>query len=675
MLKKIQRRLTLILAVAALMCIGLCYTQGVRKGLDTRITYAFEHDAWSMSVGLSRLLFGLHEGYIGYKKVVDTTSSVLSPNGTHNPSSIHYLHDRSAIQQALDNVRQINPETLPPFNDGEARNFVSIYGEDVGLADFYTLAFAIFGLKADAMYKLYFLIFLLSAVLFVAEHRKLPVALFTLLAVCGTFTVFFFSTFFNSPLLPSVNANRFATSLLVIPLLHVLWRVSSKEKIGLRSAILLMLQALLFAFSVSIRKTGQAQLLLLFITMGVATRDIWWPQAHRFSLTALRSLIIYPPVASGLIFIGVYTSYGIIQHTQLNKLYFSDCSLPNHMTWHSLFLGLSKHPDWETYNTMSTPGTKGDNIAWSAFEKYMKDRNEEYTCPQTGARHKLRIHEQVIRKYYLEFVMHHPKYMFELQSYYKPLLFFNYTKNLISGVELGFWYVMAISSILTGICFAWFITIPGQSIRRILIIPAISLLLFSLPPMLAYPNALMSDILWMLVINVFLWIWALTYRVAKICGPVLNPNYLQIPKAPKSILQETVNTDTSRRSRPKILRTVLLALTLLSLGFCAGRMSVFKIEPENRIRVSSATYGKSCDAVNGNVTEPLSASCNGRDKCHYRIDVNLLGDPAPQCGKDFEAVWTCGSNSEPNRLHVSAEAGLGKIALLSCPPLQLGKSL
>jgi hypothetical protein len=85
-----------------------------------------------------------------------------------------------------------------------------------------------------------------------------------------------------------------------------------------------------------------------------------------------------------------------------------------------------------------------------------------------------------------------------------------------------------------------------------------------------------------------------------------------------------------------------------------------------QLQVLSATYGGSCGATAGNVTAPVKAACERLAGCTFLINVAELGDPAPGCAKDFEAVWTCGGG-EPRRAAVPAEAGFGSTVRLVCP--------
>jgi hypothetical protein len=55
----------------------------------------------------------------------------------------------------------------------------------------------------------------------------------------------------------------------------------------------------------------------------------------------------------------------------------------------------------------------------------------------------------------------------------------------------------------------------------------------------------------------------------------------------------------------------------------------------DRIPVMVATYGANSAAARGNSTSRLARACDERDRCIYKVDVEVLGDPAPNCAKDF----------------------------------------
>lgn len=85
------------------------------------------------------------------------------------------------------------------------------------------------------------------------------------------------------------------------------------------------------------------------------------------------------------------------------------------------------------------------------------------------------------------------------------------------------------------------------------------------------------------------------------------------------------------------------------------------------IRVLSGTYGLNCGAVYGNQTTVLSNYCNEQFTCNYLIDYLIIGDPAPNCSKDYSAKWQCGDKPEIFSSYVEPEAGFKKTITLTCP--------
>jgi len=83
------------------------------------------------------------------------------------------------------------------------------------------------------------------------------------------------------------------------------------------------------------------------------------------------------------------------------------------------------------------------------------------------------------------------------------------------------------------------------------------------------------------------------------------------------------------------------------------------------LSVLSATYGRSCHVRPGNVTRDLAQACNGRSDCQYTVDVNRLGDPAPNCQKDYTATWQC-PDGQTHTASLPAEAGYGSVLRIGC---------
>jgi hypothetical protein len=91
--------------------------------------------------------------------------------------------------------------------------------------------------------------------------------------------------------------------------------------------------------------------------------------------------------------------------------------------------------------------------------------------------------------------------------------------------------------------------------------------------------------------------------------------------------------------------------------------------PIGGLRIFQATYGGNYLGGNmpksgvsavytGNVTDVLACHFNGMERQAWRVDVNVLGDPVPQCPKDLEVFYSDVSEPLPRlrRAYIPAEA-------------------
>jgi hypothetical protein len=98
----------------------------------------------------------------------------------------------------------------------------------------------------------------------------------------------------------------------------------------------------------------------------------------------------------------------------------------------------------------------------------------------------------------------------------------------------------------------------------------------------------------------------------------------------------------------------------------AGLGSEVVLDCSPGISVTSATYGRNCGAPRGNATMFLAAACDGKRACDYTVSVDVLGDPANGCGKDFVAEYECKPRDTKHTEMLEGEAGLGKVLSLRC---------
>eukprot|EP01083_Nonionella_stella_P040738 110448_1 len=70
------------------------------------------------------------------------------------------------------------------------------------------------------------------------------------------------------------------------------------------------------------------------------------------------------------------------------------------------------------------------------------------------------------------------------------------------------------------------------------------------------------------------------------------------------------------------------------------------------IDVLSASYGTNCDAtLTNNALLNLKNACNNKTICKYEIDTTVLGDPFPNCAKEYVCKYQCVSNCKQYLAH------------------------
>src|SRR5262245_22103652 len=210
-------RLFLWLAVA-IVCISL--TAAFRLGVERGLRDTIGNGSWG------RILFGVgtaitqmdHGGY-GYalSTVIETIltyggltddAKILAPLGVKFPDN---LRDPALINAAIDMAAEFEW----PFNPEEAIRGRG--GDDLGFVDYVRLSFLVFGHNIQSLYYTYFLIFGISAAIFLWTFRSRPARLMLLVITSVAQTILFASNLFESHNLGSISDPRFLSILAVVP--------------------------------------------------------------------------------------------------------------------------------------------------------------------------------------------------------------------------------------------------------------------------------------------------------------------------------------------------------------------------------------------------------------------------------------------------------------------------
>ena len=115
-----------------------------------------------------------------------------------------------------------------------------------------------------------------------------------------------------------------------------------------------------------------------------------------------------------------------------------------------------------------------------------------------------------------------------------------------------------------------------------------------------------------------------------------------------------------------ILIVIYLLIHIIRYFYQNKNERILESFKDNAIQIKSATYGyNNCGSNGSNQTSNLSAACNDKSSCSYSIDHTRIGDPAPECPKQYNYTWCC--NSECKNVVEAGEAS-GKTINLRCEP-------
>src|SRR5262245_45106973 len=236
----------------AAMIVGLCLLAAFRIGIERDLRDTIGDESWG------RILFGVgaaitqmdHGGY-GYSlsTVVETVLTyggltddpkILAPLGKQFPTN---LRDPTLINAAIDKAAKFRW----PFNPEEAVRGSG--GDDLGFVDYVRLSFLVFGHNIQSLYYTYFLIFGVSAAVFLWTFRSRPAFLMLLVIASVAQIILFSSNLFDSHNLGSLADPRFLGAIAIIPGLHLGCLLLERSLPTISNLLLAIVQSIILVFA------------------------------------------------------------------------------------------------------------------------------------------------------------------------------------------------------------------------------------------------------------------------------------------------------------------------------------------------------------------------------------------------------------------------------------------
>ncbi len=228
--------------------------------------------SWSIATAISDCYYHLNQGYLFYKDVHET----LEKNGmTYKPDyldqlSISYpdnLKNKEALNNSLSKATQLKmkkrkcglslDETIPmPFSD-------------LGLVDYYKMAFHLFGVNIAAPYNFYFVILFGTLFLFLLNFYRSPT--FLLVPIIYLTALICFMPFLSTKIIGGSLFNfRILPILAFIPISHVLLMLGrsnhSKQEI-----VCLSFQSIIISFLITVRSSIFWTIVACFVVLFVSS--------------------------------------------------------------------------------------------------------------------------------------------------------------------------------------------------------------------------------------------------------------------------------------------------------------------------------------------------------------------------------------------------------------------
>lgn len=470
----------------SLVLIALMATGTVTSAHIGTMTWGVGHDVWSATIAISNIKFGL-KGYLGYHEVERAMAEKIdgAPSAwtTGTDQSEKNSADPAIITSGFRAASMLTPaDIVVPSNKA---GYLVDWCEDLGYADFYNIAFRLFGVNAFSTHWLYISILTVSVFLFAVAFRADNMAMASLVVALSSLFLVGNSGIFQQSL-PSFAANRFVSTLAIIPMLHVFLAFLRLGPLRSIEAGLLLLQALLLAWTIGFRTSGEwtyfaiAVSLVAVILMranirlgirGIVSRIPKLPDFHRLAAVAAITLI-------------VAVSVGTIRNHRIDERYFWDDELPHHLVWHSAWLGLTLNPDWhlvKPYADLSD--VRSDSVGFMWFQHRMAELGQPYASSSAPRFYRARIYEKMLAGEFVRFLLRHPIYDLQLYAYDKPKALIGDITALVKSISPRAWAFGAVSLLLSVPLLAWRRTALREMLACYGLIWACSLL----PPLWAYP--------------------------------------------------------------------------------------------------------------------------------------------------------------------------------------------
>lgn len=383
------------------------------------------------AIALSKYNYGLD----GYKAFLDYFAGPLCYGSLGSSRDFN-----SAVRKCIDLK---DPRLSLPPDDPEGPKRMGLYfrdnygfipGYQVGIVDYYALAFLIFGYSWSATFCLYFLILGFSALLFFRafqDHFSCLTLLISVLAAYGCLVVYLRQNTF------ALQDTRTISCLAVMPTIHLMAFILTANRWNRFLVLSVLAQIFLLMLIVRIRHSAVwfCLVLLLPLIFSTARSGSWG-----FKLSKI-CLALFPII--------VMLGFKFGEKFYLDREYISGTTSTSY-TWHGLFMSLSP----SKYFNEKYGADGSDASAFLLGERYYRENKPEqlteaYWLDENGRqvnRINWRLHEEGCQKMVQKIILENKYEFLKLTFFDKTSLYLRHIIN--STVPFVIPLILVVGSIL-----------------------------------------------------------------------------------------------------------------------------------------------------------------------------------------------------------------------------------
>ena len=361
--------LALVLLIACTFFLDVVH--GVRLGQDQVAFHPIYRLRQSLAVAISRLHDPPLGGYLAYGSVVN----VLSENGfalfDGDPGPHLDLDGWEALLTDGPRLDQIIAAAKNTAIDNSLPPQM-IQGNEIGLADYISFSFRLFGDKISSLYYFYYVIMFVSGLLYVVQFRNSPFLLFLMVVFLGE--LFFLANYASAygTQLETVTNSRLFSGPSLLPALHILFVLWQRPPLRALTAGAVIVQSVIFAFLLSCRTEAAWQLaMIVAVACGIGFLLLLRPRRqHHLGLVG-RLTALWPAAVLVL----VVSVYFAVLSVSADRRYAREPE--GHVIWHEVILGLlTTSPDLRREYVGNVPPMNVDQEVYTAVINDLKARND-----------------------------------------------------------------------------------------------------------------------------------------------------------------------------------------------------------------------------------------------------------------------------------------------------------